>query len=218
MAEKPHTDPILRRGLMLVLSSPSGAGKSTISRNLLESDDGFELSISVTTRARRGSEIDGRHYHFRSRREFESMRDSDELLEWAEVHGNFYATPRGPAEKALSEGRDMLFDIDWQGAEQLRDKMRADIVSIFILPPSMKELKGRLRRRAEDTDDVIDARLLNARTEIEHWRDYDYIVINDDLNAAFRNVKAIVDAERLRRDRRPGLFDFVSGLLDEKLD
>ena len=218
MAEKPHTDPILRRGLMLVVSSPSGAGKSTISRNLLESDDGFELSISVTTRARRGSEIDGRHYHFRSRREFESMRDSDELLEWAEVHGNFYATPRGPAEKALSEGRDMLFDIDWQGAEQLRDKMRADIVSIFILPPSMKELKGRLRRRAEDTDDVIDARLLNARTEIEHWRDYDYIVINDDLNAAFRNVKAIVDAERLRRDRRPGLFDFVSGLLDEKLD
>lgn len=218
MAEKPHTDPILRRGLMLVLSSPSGAGKSTISRNLLESDDGFELSISVTTRARRGSEIDGRHYHFRSRREFESMRDSDELLEWAEVHGNFYATPRGPAEKALSEGRDMLFDIDWQGAEQLRDKMRADIVSIFILPPSMKELKGRLRRRAEDTDDVIDARLLNARTEIEHWRDYDYIVINDDLDAAFSNVKAIVDAERLRRDRRPGLFDFVSGLLDEKLD
>lgn len=218
MAEKPHTDPIRRRGLMLVLSSPSGAGKSTISRNLLESDDGFELSISVTTRARRGSEIDGRHYHFRSRREFESMRDSDELLEWAEVHGNFYATPRGPAEKALAEGRDMLFDIDWQGAEQLREKMRADIVSIFILPPSMKELKGRLRRRAEDTDDVIDARLLNARTEIEHWRDYDYIVINDDLNAAFRNVKAIVDAERLRRDRRPGLFDFVSGLLDEKLD
>lgn len=218
MAEKPHTDPIVRRGLMLVLSSPSGAGKSTISRNLLESDDGFELSISVTTRARRGSEIDGRHYHFRSRREFESMRDSDELLEWAEVHGNFYATPRGPAEKALSEGRDMLFDIDWQGAEQLRDKMRADIVSIFILPPSMKELKGRLRRRAEDTDDVIDARLLNARTEIEHWRDYDYIVINDDLDAAFSNVKAIVEAERLRRDRRPGLFDFVSGLLDEKLD
>lgn len=218
MAEKPHTDPILRRGLMLVLSSPSGAGKSTISRNLLESDDGFELSISVTTRARRGSEIDGRHYHFRSRREFESMRDSDELLEWAEVHGNFYATPRGPAEKALSEGRDMLFDIDWQGAEQLRDKMRADIVSIFILPPSMKELKGRLRRRAEDTDEVIDARLLNARTEIEHWRDYDYIVINDDLDAAFSNVKAIVEAERLRRDRRPGLFDFVSGLLDEKLD
>ena len=209
---------VRRRGLMLVLSSPSGAGKSTISRNLLESDHAFELSISVTTRARRGSEIDGRHYHFRTLREFESMRDNDELLEWAEVHGNFYATPRAPVEKALSEGRDMLFDIDWQGAEQLRDKMRADIVSIFILPPAMHELKGRLRRRAEDTDEVIAARLANARTEMSHWRDYDYIVVNDDLDAAFAQVQAIVTAERLRRDRRPGLFDFVQGLLDEKLD
>ncbi|MBE0692935.1 MAG: guanylate kinase [Aquamicrobium sp.] len=203
---------------MLVLSSPSGAGKSTISRNLLESDPSFELSISVTTRARRGSEIDGRHYHFRSRREFESMRDNDELLEWAEVHGNFYATPRAPAEKALAEGRDMLFDIDWQGAEQLREKMRADVVSIFILPPTMRELKGRLRRRAEDADEVIAARLANARAEIEHWRDYDYVVVNDDLDAAFAQVQAIVTAERLRRDRRPGLFGFVDGLLGEKLD
>ncbi|MEO3387712.1 guanylate kinase [Mesorhizobium sp. CAU 1741] len=218
MAETPLTASIRRRGLMLVLSSPSGAGKSTIARNLLESDPSFELSISVTTRARRGSEIDGRHYHFRSPREFGSMRDNDELLEWAEVHGNFYATPREPAERALAEGRDMLFDIDWQGAAQLRDKMRADIVSIFILPPSMRELKGRLRRRAEDADAVIEARLDNARTEIEHWRDYDYIVINDDLDAAFIKVQAIVTAERLRRDRRPGLFDFVTGLLDEKLD
>ena len=218
MAETPLTASIRRRGLMLVLSSPSGAGKSTIARNLLESDPSFELSISVTTRARRGSEIDGRHYHFRSRREFESMRDNDELLEWAEVHGNLYATPRAPAEKALAEGRDMLFDIDWQGAEQLREKMRADIVSIFILPPSMKELKGRLRRRAEDQDDVIDARLENARVEIQHWRDYDYVVINEDLDVAFASVQAIVAAERLRRDRRPGLFDFVTGLMDEKLD
>ena len=209
---------ISRRGIMLVLSSPSGAGKSTISRNLLESDPSFELSISVTTRARRGSEIDGRHYHFRSRREFESMRDNDELLEWAEVHGNFYATPRAPAETALSEGRDMLFDIDWQGAEQLRDKMRADIVSIFILPPTMRELKGRLRRRAEDTDEVIAARLANSLSEIGHWGDYDYVVINDDLDAAFAQVQAIVTAERLRRDRRPGLFDFVQGLLEERLD
>ena len=209
---------IRRRGLMLVLSSPSGAGKSTISRNLLESDPSFELSISVTTRPRRGSEIDGRHYHFRPLREFESMRDNDELLEWAEVHGNFYATPRAPVETALSEGRDMLFDIDWQGAEQLRDKMRADIVSIFILPPTMRELKGRLRRRAEDTDEVIAARLANARAEIEHWRDYDYIVVNDDLDAAFAQIQAIVTTERLRRDRRPGLFDFVQGLLDERLD
>ncbi|MCO5145886.1 MAG: guanylate kinase [Aquamicrobium sp.] len=218
MPSAPIDRAIRRRGLMLVLSSPSGAGKSTISRNLLESDTSFELSISVTTRARRGSEIDGRHYHFRTLREFESMRDNDELLEWAEVHGNFYATPRAPVEKALSEGRDMLFDIDWQGAEQMRDKMRADIVSIFILPPTMRELKGRLRRRAEDTEAVIGARLANARAEIEHWRDYDYVVVNDDLDAAFAQVEAVIVAERLRRDRRPGLFDFVQGLLGEKLD
>lgn len=218
MAETPLTASIRRRGLMLVLSSPSGAGKSTIAHNLLEGDSSFELSISVTTRARRGSEIDGRHYHFSTPREFEIMRDNEALLEWAEVHGNFYATPRAPAEQALSEGRDMLFDIDWQGAQQLREKMRADIVSIFILPPSMRELKGRLRRRAEDTEDVIEARLSNARTEIEHWRDYDYIVINDDLDSAFSKVQAIVTAERMRRDRRPGLFDFVTGLLDEELD
>ena len=218
MPSAPVDHAIRRRGLMLVLSSPSGAGKSTISRNLLESDPSFELSISVTTRARRGSEIDGRHYHFRSRREFESMRDNGELLEWAEVHGNFYATPRAPVEKALAEGRDMLFDIDWQGAEQLRDKMRADIVSIFILPPTMRELKGRLRRRAEDADEVIAARLANSLSEMKHWGDYDYIVINDDLDAAFAQVRAVVTAERLRRDRRPGLFDFVQGLLGEKLD
>ena len=218
MADTPLTASIRRRGLMLVLSSPSGAGKSTIARNLLERDKSFELSVSVTTRERRGSEIDGHHYHFRTVRQFEIMRDNDELLEWAEVHGNLYATPRAPAEKALGEGRDMLFDIDWQGAEQLREKMRADIVSIFILPPSMRELKSRLRRRAEDTDDVIAARLTNARAEIEHWRDYDYVVVNDDLDKAFEEVEAIVTAERLRRDRRPGLFDFVTGLLDENLD
>lgn len=209
---------IRRRGLMLVLSSPSGAGKSTIARNLLESDKSFELSVSVTTRPRRGSEIDGMHYHFRTPREFELLRDNDELLEWAEVHGNFYATPRQPAEHAMAEGRDMLFDIDWQGAEQLREKMRADIVSIFILPPSMRELKQRLRRRAEDQDAVIAARLANARDEIVHWRDYDYVVVNEDLDAAFSSVRAIVSAERLKRDRRPGLFDFVTGLLEEKLD
>ncbi len=207
-----------RRGLMLVLSSPSGAGKSTIARNLLESDHDLSLSVSVTTRQRRGSEIDGVHYRFVSLREFERLRDDDELLEWAEVHGNFYATPRGPVEIAMSEGRDMLFDIDWQGALQLKDKMRADIVSIFILPPSMGELKSRLKRRAEDADEAISRRLQNARKEIEHWRDYDFVVINRDLNEAFAEVKAIVTAERLRRDRRPGLFDFVSGLLDEKID
>jgi len=217
MAIKDTGSRIRRRGLMLVLSSPSGAGKSTIARNLLEADHGFELSVSVTTRPRRGSEIDGRHYHFRTRREFEILRDNDELLEWAEVHGNFYATPREPAERAMAEGRDMLFDIDWQGAKQLREKMRGDIVSVFILPPSMAELKARLKRRAEDQEAVIETRLKNARDEIEHWTEYDFVVINDDLDRAFTEVKAIVSAERLRRDRRPGLFDFVSGLLDETL-
>src|SRR6185312_9095603 len=147
---------IRRRGLMLVLSSPSGAGKSTIARSLLESDPSLELSVSVTTRARRGSEIDRVHYHFVSHRDFEHLRDTDALLEWAEVHGNYYATPREPAEAAMAAGRDMLFDIDWQGAEQLKEKMPADIVSIFILPPSMKELKTRLKRRAEDSDEVIE--------------------------------------------------------------
>jgi guanylate kinase len=209
---------IRRRGLMLVLSSPSGAGKSTIARNLLESDSSLELSVSVTTRARRGSEIEGVHYHFRSQRDFDRMRDSDLLLEWAEVHGNCYATPREPAEAAMADGRDMLFDIDYQGALQLKQKMPADIVSIFILPPSMKELKSRLKRRAEDQEDVIATRLENAKIEIEHWRDYDFVVVNDDLDRAFAEVRAIVTAERLRRDRRPGLFDFVSGLLDEETD
>ena len=208
---------IRRRGLMLVLSSPSGAGKSTIARNLLENDKGLELSVSVTTRPRRGSEIDGVHYHFASQRDFERLRDTDALLEWAEVHGNFYGTPREAAETAMSEGRDMLFDIDWQGAVQMKEKMHADIVSIFILPPSMAELKQRLKRRAEDSDAVIETRLANARSEIEHWREYDYVVVNDDLDRAYSAVRAIVQAERLRRDRRPGLFDFVSGLLDEKL-
>jgi len=202
---------------MLVISSPSGAGKSTIARNLLENDQGLELSVSVTTRARRASEIDGVHYHFINRREFDRLKDSDSLLEWAEVHGNFYGTPREPAEVAMAEGRDMLFDIDWQGAVQLNEKMRADIVSVFILPPSMAELKARLKRRAEDSETTIEKRLANARVEIEHWREYDFVVINDDLDKAYSEVKSIVTAERLRRDRRPGLFDFVTRLLDENI-
>lgn len=218
MVPKDAGSRIRRRGLMLVLSSPSGAGKSTIARNLIESDPGFELSVSVTTRPRRGSEIDGMHYHFRTRREFEILRDNDELLEWAEVHGNFYATPREPAERAMAEGRDMLFDIDWQGAKQLKEKVRGDIVSVFILPPSMQELKARLKRRAEDQEAVIETRLDNARDEIEHWTEYDFVIVNDDLDRAFTEVRSVVTAERLRRDRRPGLFDFVAGLLDEKID
>jgi len=198
---------------MLVISSPSGAGKSTISRNLMEADHQLSMSVSVTTRKRRGSEIEGVHYHFVSEREFERMRESDALLEWAEVHGNYYGTPREAVEVAMSEGRDMLFDIDWQGALQLQDKMRADVVGVFILPPSMAELKSRLFRRAEDAEDVIATRLANAKAEIEHWRDYDYVVVNDDLDKAFAAVRAIVEAERLRRDRRPGLYEFVSKLL-----
>lgn len=207
--------PIARRGLMLVLSSPSGAGKSTIARNLLESDYRFSLSVSVTTRKRRSSEIDGVHYRFIDSSEFDRLRDGGALLEWAEVHGNFYGTPRAEAEKAMQSGRDMLFDIDYQGAMQLKEQAQADIVSIFILPPTMAELRARLLRRAEDSGDTIAVRLKNARVEIERWRDYDYVVINDDLDRAFSAVRSIINAERLRRDRRPGLFDFTAGLLEE---
>ena len=219
MTADPHSpsSPIARRGLMLVLSSPSGAGKSTIARNLLENDPGLGLSVSVTTRKRRGSEIEGVHYHFKTQREFNLMRDSEQLLEWAEVHGNCYGTPREPVEEAMAAGRDMLFDIDWQGAKQLQEKMRADVVSIFILPPSMAELRSRLHRRAEDAEEVIATRLANAREEIGHWREYDYVVVNDDLDRSFAALQAIVKAERLRRDRRPGLFDYVNDLLAEKL-
>jgi len=214
-ARPPSTKAIQRRGLMLVISSPSGAGKSTIARNLLEADPQMSISVSVTTRNRRPSEIEGRHYFFKSIREFEGLRQTDALLEWAEVHGNFYGTPRDAVEQAMAEGRDMLFDIDWQGAQQLQEKMGGDVVSIFILPPSMAELQSRLHRRAEDTEEVIQTRLANSRSEIEHWIEYDYIVVNEDLNSAFASVKAIVEAERLRRDRRPGLFEFVNGLLTE---
>ncbi|HEX8049620.1 guanylate kinase [Rhizobium sp. ICMP 5592] len=215
---KPATStsiPIARRGLMLAISSPSGAGKSTIARTLLDTDKHVGLSVSVTTRQRRPSEIAGVHYHFVSQREFERLRDSDSLLEWAEVHGNFYGTPREPVETAMAEGRDMLFDIDWQGAQQLQEKMPADVVSIFVLPPTMTELQSRLHRRAEDSEEVIATRLANSRSEIAHWREYDYVIINDDLNAAFDAVQSIVKAERLRRDRRHGMFDFVRGLLEE---
>ncbi|MFJ6322400.1 MULTISPECIES: guanylate kinase [unclassified Rhizobium] len=206
---------IARRGLMLAISSPSGAGKSTIARTLLDKDKQVSLSVSVTTRQRRPSEIEGVHYHFVSQREFERLRDSDSLLEWAEVHGNFYGTPREPVETAMSEGRDMLFDIDWQGAQQLQEKMPADVVSIFVLPPTMTELQSRLHRRAEDSEEVIAMRLANSRAEIGHWREYDYVIINDDLNVAFDAVQSIVKAERLRRDRRHGMFDFVRDLLEE---
>ena len=209
---------IERRGLMLVISSPSGAGKSTIARTLLESDQGFALSVSVTTRKRRASEIDGVHYRFIDRDEFERLRDSGALLEWAEVHGNFYGTPRAPAERAMRNGQDMLFDIDYQGALQLQQQAGGDVVSIFILPPSMRELKARLLRRAEDSGETIAIRLANARIEIERWRDYDYVIVNEDLNTAFEAVRSVIAAERLRRERRPGLFDFTTKLLEESFE
>lgn len=206
---------IARRGLMLVISSPSGAGKSTIARTLLETDRQIGLSVSVTTRQRRPSEVEDVHYHFKSVREFERLRDSDALLEWAEVHGNFLRHAARAVEQAMGEGRDMLFDIDWQGAQQLQEKMSADVVSIFVLPPTMTELQSRLHRRAEDSEEVIQTRLANSRAEIAHWREYDYVIVNDDLNAALDAVQSIVKAERLRRDRRHGMFDFVRELLEE---
>lgn len=201
-----------RRGLMLILSSPSGAGKSTLARLLLEQNPDIYLSVSVTTRGRRPSEVEGVHYHFLTRERFERLRDAGDLLEWAEVHGNFYGTPREPVEAALSAGRDVLFDIDYQGAEQLYEKMRQDIVGVFILPPSAAELKTRLERRAEDASGVIEKRLRNARTEIAHWRDYNYVLVNADLNSTFANLRNILLAERLRRERQPGLEPVIDRL------
>jgi guanylate kinase len=206
---------IARRGIMLVLSSPSGAGKTTLTRNLLELEQKVALSISATTRPRRPSEIDGVHYLFRSKRQFEVMRDSGELLEWAEVHGNYYGTPREPVEKALAEGRDVLFDIDWQGTRQLLDKMRDDVVTVFVLPPSADELKARLERRAEDSAEVISHRLQNAVEEISHWQEYDYILVNRDLDDSFTRLRAILTAERLKRVKMVDIESFANRLLTD---
>jgi guanylate kinase len=200
---------------MLILSSPSGAGKTTLTRMLLQ-DRALDLtlSVSVTTRARRSSEVDGIHYRFIERPEFDSLRDRGELLEWAEVHGNCYGTPRRPVEEVLTTGRDVLFDIDYQGAAQVRQKAPDDVVTIFILPPSMAELRARLERRAEDSKDVIEKRLLNARNEISRWEAYDYVIVNDDLEKSYKQVTAIILAERLRKKRmNEGVGAFVAGLL-----
>lgn len=207
---------IPRRGFILILSSPSGAGKTTLTRNVA-SDPKWELdlSISVTTRQRRPSEIDGKHYNFIDRETFDGYRASENLLEWAEVHGNFYGTPRKPVEKVLGAGRDMIFDIDYQGTRQVRAKLAEDVVTVFILPPSLAELRHRLERRAEDSPDTIEKRLANARVEIQRWSEYDYVIVNDDLDEAFNSLKSIVVAERLKRTRRTGLTDFVDGLLAE---
>jgi guanylate kinase len=203
---------IARRGLMLVLSSPSGAGKTTLSRMLLTEERNITLSISVTTRARRPGEVHGRHYHFIDRKRFDEMQKNGDLLEHAEVFGNFYGTPRKPVEKALKHGRDVLFDVDWQGTKQLRKHAAADLVSVFLLPPSTGELARRLHTRAQDDKKVIRARMAKAGDEMTHWSEYDYVIINRDLDRAFNEIRAILAAERLKRNRQLGLSAFVRGL------
>ncbi len=204
---------VARRGVMLVLSSPSGAGKSTLTRQLVADESNIRLSVSVTTRAQRPSEIDGKHYHFISPDEFLGMRERGDLLESAEVHGNFYGTPRRAVETALAGGSDVLFDIDWQGTEQIIAAMRSDVVTVFVLPPSLIELRSRLERRAEDSAETIARRLHNAREEIAHWDMYDYVIINEQLQDAYAKVRSILLAERLKRSRASGMAAFVDGLL-----
>ena len=211
-AERAQQHAIARRGLMLVLSSPSGAGKTTLSRKLLEADPGVELSVSVTTRKQRPGEVDGHDYHFIDAARFEAMVKQGELLESAQVFGNRYGTPRAPVEAALANGHDVLFDVDWQGTQQLRGKAKHDLVSIFVLPPSISALEQRLRRRAQDPDDVIRARMATAANEMSHWDAYDYVVINTDIDRAFNEVQTILAAERLKRGRQTGLSDFVRRL------
>jgi guanylate kinase len=202
---------IARRGLMLVVSSPSGAGKSTLSRLLLEKDGQISMSISVTTRPKRANEVDGQDYIFVSRERFDEMVEEDAFLEHAAVFGNRYGTPKAPVEKLLSEGRDVLFDIDWQGAQQLAQKTK-DIVRVFILPPSRAELERRLRGRAADPPDVIAHRMAEADKEISRWSEYDYVIINEEVEKAYSQLAAIVEAERLNRQRQTGLVDFVRSL------
>jgi guanylate kinase len=212
-AADPLRQPRERRGLMLVLSSPSGAGKSTLTRQLVQDDPAIRLSVSVTTRAQRPSEIDGKHYHFITADTFHAMKERGELLESAEVHGHFYGTPRKAVEIALSGGWDVLFDIDWQGTEQIVSAMRADVATIFVLPPSMAELRSRLERRAEDSAEVIARRLSNARHEIARWEMYDYVIVNERLEQAYDQVRAILCSERLRRERATGVQGLVAELL-----
>ena len=223
MSQRPPTQSIPslletgRRGLMLILSSPSGAGKSTLTRMLLQDNKAdLSLSVSVTTRQRRSSEVDGIHYHFISKADFEKLRAANDLLEHAEVHGNFYGSPRSAVESVLAQGRDVIFDIDYQGTQQVREKAPDDVVTIFILPPSMKELQARLVRRAEDSQDTIVRRLANAKNEIQRWTMYDYVLVNDDLQRTYEKVLAILEAERVRRPRAQGAISkFVKTLLAE---
>ena len=203
---------ISRRGLMFILASPSGAGKSTLSRLLLQNEPDIHLSVSVTTRPRRPSEVDGVHYQFVSRARFDGLIAGNELLEWAEVHGNRYGTPREAVEKVIKEGRDVLFDIDWQGTLQIYEHARDDVVSVFLLPPSVPELKSRLARRAEDSDEAVVLRLQSAKTELSAWQHFDYVLINDDLDRTFAGLRAILTAERLKRTRQQGIEATVEKL------
>lgn len=204
----------VRRGLMFVLSSPSGAGKSTLSRLLLKDDSNIVMSVSATTRPPRPGEAHGKDYYFVSHAEFDDMVRDGAFLEWATVFSNRYGTPRGPVEQALAEGRDVLFDIDWQGTQQLAQKVQGDLVRVFILPPSMQALEHRLRSRAQDSDEVIAGRMARAADEISHWAEYDYVLVNDDLERCLSQVKTILAAERLKRARQIGLAEFVKGMLD----
>ena len=204
-----------RRGLMLVLSSPSGAGKTTLARRLHDAEPDIEMSISCTTREKRKGEIDGKHYHFVDRDTFGRMRDRGEFLEWAVVFDNYYGTPRKPVEHALAEGRDVLFDVDWQGARKLRESAKEDVVAVFILPPTAGELEQRLQVRAEDSDETVRRRMQGASNEIQHWDEYDYVVINHDVDRSLAALRAILAAERLRRSRLTGLKDFIQNLLTE---
>lgn len=205
----------VRRGLMLVLSSPSGAGKTSLSRRLLETEPNLELSVSHTTRAKRKGEVEGRDYYFVDQDIFTRMRERDEFLEWAVVFDNYYGTTRSPVEEALSKGRDILFDVDWQGADKLRESAGGDVVTVFILPPSADALAERLNERAQDSAEVVQRRMRGASNEIQHWNEYDYVVVNDDFDSTVKALRAILTAERVRRTRITGLKDFVQSLLSD---
>jgi guanylate kinase len=206
MADAPRIE---RRGLLMVLSSPSGAGKTTLARRLTETDAEIAMSVSVTTRPPRPGEVDGRDYRFIDDKRFVRMREGDELLEWARVFDNFYGTPRAPVEAAIKSGRDILFDIDWQGAQQLSEKMKHDVVRVFILPPSVTALERRLQTRAQDSAEIVRRRMEAASAEISHWPEYDYVIVNANIDGSLAGLRAILTAERLKRERLDGLSAFV---------